>query len=622
MSAQSDRRFESLLPGIYQPWLLLASVFLQVGLGTDVAVQQTFRGRVDLVRLNVVVKDDQGQPVSGLMAADFRILDNRRQIIPDVITEARVSGSHPPGWMRSYGLDVAVNDDLETKRLVAIVIDDGRMSPFERGRRNVQDVARAVIERLGPDDLACVVFTADNSGAQDFTRDRQRLLDAVKGMRVGDTTYPPIFTVYSLDVISRVASSLGKTGARQKLIVYIGWGHQIGLQRVGAAKHPRPKNDVFGMAARADGVLREAQRSGVAIYAVDPLGSERNLKLLASSRFLANMSEFTGGFAIAGGEDFRAGLDQMFDVTGHYYVLGFSPPADAVAGVFRGVEVGVTNPKLTVQAPGGYYTPTRRAIETSEPPHRKGYELEDALRGPLPVSGLPLTLALVPYRRILTDAAYEPHVNVTLGVRRPIRAGFQLQTEVRVFDGEGRRQIASGRHQHVLQPLTGGVGLSQVRMDIPLKAGRYAVRVGAYAPDTDEVGSVFGSVVIPELRDSLVIHDGFVQIDDELPGQGVDPRPSSQREFSTRSAAAFVTQLCSGTTSASGNTAHLELKDSSGRAVATPIAAFRVPDIPARQCVFFDVPLPLAQLSSGNYLFQVVFDDKAQTRKSLVFSIK
>ena len=51
--------------------------------------------------------------------------------------------------------------------------------------RRARDMATAFIEGLGPTDLAAVVFTRDNRNAQDFTRDRARLLAAANRLSGG-----------------------------------------------------------------------------------------------------------------------------------------------------------------------------------------------------------------------------------------------------------------------------------------------------------------------------------------------------------------------------------------------------------------------------------------------------
>ena len=43
----------------------------------------------------------------------------------------------------------------------------------------VKNAARAVVDRMGPADVAAVIFTIKNKGEQEFTSDRNRLLAAI-----------------------------------------------------------------------------------------------------------------------------------------------------------------------------------------------------------------------------------------------------------------------------------------------------------------------------------------------------------------------------------------------------------------------------------------------------------
>src|SRR5688500_7832104 len=64
-------------------------------------------------------------------------------------------------------------------------MDDVTIQASVDALNSARQTARRVIERFGPSDLAAVIFTLDNRGAQDFTADRARLFAAVDKFSVG-----------------------------------------------------------------------------------------------------------------------------------------------------------------------------------------------------------------------------------------------------------------------------------------------------------------------------------------------------------------------------------------------------------------------------------------------------
>ena len=77
--------------------------------------------------------------------------------------------------------------------------------------KNVKEIGRQVIDRLGPSDLAAVIFTRDNRNSQDFTADHARLLAAVNKFTSASATWAPagivggddLYFMYSVGVLRR-----------------------------------------------------------------------------------------------------------------------------------------------------------------------------------------------------------------------------------------------------------------------------------------------------------------------------------------------------------------------------------------------------------------------------------
>lgn len=152
------------------------------------AAQQrpVFRSNTELVEIDVVVVDTDGNRVHGLTKDDFILRDRRRPQAIETFTEVRrdvertVETPRPPNTTR---VDVAANTAAEAGRLVVLVLDD--LHVFQGRTDTVKDIARKVVEELGPESSMALIQTGGEYSAE-VTTDRTRLLasiDRFKGRR-------------------------------------------------------------------------------------------------------------------------------------------------------------------------------------------------------------------------------------------------------------------------------------------------------------------------------------------------------------------------------------------------------------------------------------------------------
>src|ERR1043165_1015685 len=146
-----------------------------------VAQVPTFRAGIDLVQVDVSVFDKNRQPVRGLTAADFTIFEDGKPQKIEVFTAIEVPDvvTSKTEWVKRVSPDVTTNH-ADNRRLFAIVIDDATIQPDAPAMKRVKTAAHSVIDKLGPADLATVIFTRDNRNARDFTTDHVRLHAAVE----------------------------------------------------------------------------------------------------------------------------------------------------------------------------------------------------------------------------------------------------------------------------------------------------------------------------------------------------------------------------------------------------------------------------------------------------------
>lgn len=160
-------------------WTLAALICLVAPVSTQ---QPTFKVSVNVVDVDVTVKDPQGNFVTGLTAGDFEVFeDGKPQAIQtfsyiELPAEKRTSFAFGG---RPVPADVRSNRDVESGRVYIIVLDDVNVAPLRTAI--VRRHARDFIERhFGPQDLAAVVVTSGRKdAAQEFTNDPALLLRAI-----------------------------------------------------------------------------------------------------------------------------------------------------------------------------------------------------------------------------------------------------------------------------------------------------------------------------------------------------------------------------------------------------------------------------------------------------------
>ncbi len=211
-------------------------------LGLTPAIQQpTFRAGTDLVRLEVSVIDNKGEPVRGLTATDSRRFrqDGRPQVVttfkavdwPDTVT----NGPAPPAWADSVSRDVVTNS-VERRRLAGHH-RHGRCgcTGFDATvMESAITIAGDVIRQMGPHDLASVLFTRDSLNDQDFTSDHARLL-ATADTFVGTRSLSCMGMLDSLGTIEKAATYLTAAADVPKALVYITGSMPVDVGRIGGS---------------------------------------------------------------------------------------------------------------------------------------------------------------------------------------------------------------------------------------------------------------------------------------------------------------------------------------------------------------------------------------------------
>jgi VWFA-related protein len=607
---------------------------------------QRFRSGVDVMRLEVTVLDERRQPVRGIPEGDFSIhVDGRLQkLVAFSEVEMPVDAPASADWVREAANDVASNA-MNDARLFVIILDDAVVpfrDPFHRSKS--KDIAHRVIDGLGARDLAAVVFTLNNSHAQDLTADRSLLRRAVDTFQPWGPT--PQGTMMSLGTLRRTREFLAGLPERRSAVVYVTTGpiqsrEQFGL--LGLSEDPGagalPDQDLHAL---ADG----SRLSQVPVYAFSLAGLAApepvrggGIDLSPFGRrneWLRTLSNLSGGRAALDTNAPERETSRMFGELRSYYALAYEPdyPMD---GRRRRVEIHVNRPGTTV-LPGQrhFVTPSASAVAsvTTTRPARAG--LLDALSSPLSVGAMPLRLVATPIASARPPGR-DVAVAITLGVGLP--AGAQpgsvedVGLEVFVTDGEGRKRILRRQQSARMTRTDGEASEYEVATRVDLPPGRYHLRVAARRSSDAATGSVFTTFTVPDFgREALSLTGvaigrahpravgGRDVLDDLLPFA-----PTVERTFAAGDKVGALVRLFQTGHPAVPVSVATRITDASGSVVfersnILPASAFE-----SRQGADHQFELPLSTLTPGRYLLSFAAPAAARApelRRDVRFTVR
>lgn len=501
--------------------------------------QQTprFTTRLDLVRLDVSVLENR-RPVRGLAATDFTILEDGvpqavATFAPVAFPDAIVPSTH---WMRDVVPDVRRNDTVNDRRLFIIVLDDSTAELNTAAMRSAKVIARQVIDRLGPNDLAAILFTLNNKHAQDYTSDRRRLLAAVehfnlgfRGMTPPMSALPDVDEFYyrsSVDTLRSIAEALIALPQQRKTLVYIGQGVPVDpvvaseVQMIGEGRAIEVGRSTMHqvLMRRIQMLFEAARRANVNVYAFDTCGLRvampepppATCRPGVEQRYLEAIAEGTGGRAAIDINDQSRQVEQMFEENRSYYLLGYVPNNRRRDGRYRRIEVRVNRPGVEVRSRSGYHEPNAD-VERRQEERTIAQPLRTAISGLLPKPDVPLQVWAAPFagvRRLDADVA------LTLAVRAPVGENERPSMEtvdigIEAFSPDGRpRGRKSVRADISLQPGPEGHIGYEVRSSLRLTPGRYQLRISAHLRRTGSSGSVYYDVNVPRFSSTdLLVSD-------------------------------------------------------------------------------------------------------------------
>ena len=404
-----------------------------LSVATAAQERQTFRTSTRLVEVSVVVTTGNGQPVTGLKAADFTVTENGKPQTVSFFDETGAGSAQPRPEPSAFRIPEGPNTFTNAGKAVSgthtVLLLDRTNAAFDSQWYAKEHIGRYLQTMRPGERVALYVLAGSVQVLHDFTTDAEALREAldhyharVTGDYVASTDPGPSAgaignwlanpgdsmseyfmrkrAVDTFEMLEFLADHLAGISGRKNLV----WVSEVfaipsGLDRL----------EVLEKMHRANKALSHAQ---VSVYPVDSRGLigaysivGRNVSFTTLSRVRGNIdtmeivAEETGGRAYANTNALDRSITRAVDDSRASYVLGYYPAA-AADGRFRRIEVKVNRPRVHVRHRSGYFgaTPAGPATDT------KNSATRQALESPLQTTAVALAVKAARSRDELTIA--------------------------------------------------------------------------------------------------------------------------------------------------------------------------------------------------------------------------
>jgi VWFA-related protein len=398
----------------------------------------TFRARVNLVMVPVVVRSRNGNSVGNLTKDDFTLFDKGK---PQEITRFTIEKTAAPGETKEANKALVTPEGQAAPadipdRFVAYVFDDIHIAFGDLVR--VREAASRHLDQLAPSDRAAI-FTTSGQTNLEFTDDRAKLRETLLRIvprpiarsmmqECPDISYymaDLIFNRHDPDAISAAVAEMNACtpGAAQQARTMVeglaqrvlGTGSHESrvallvlkdiVRRMAGAPGQRiiilaspgfitpeleqDKSDLMDRAVHANVIINSLDARG--LYTDPSFDASRQVFSSAALRIksmidrqaasaqadvLAEVAAGTGGSFFQNSNDLDEGLKRLATAPEFVYLLGFSPQNLKLDGSFHALKVALkSSGPLSLQARKGYYAP--KHLEDAAETARR--EIEEAL---------------------------------------------------------------------------------------------------------------------------------------------------------------------------------------------------------------------------------------------------
>jgi VWFA-related protein len=525
------------------------------------------RSGVELIYVNVIVRDGNGNIVRHLKPEDFTLLeDDKPQTLgafdfeevpadalpadvlaepqqPILKTEAPAKPAAPDAPKPAPAPAAAATPiDLKNRRLIVLLFDSSSMQPEEL-ERAISSGRDYLAKRLTPADLVAVASVGSTLQiAQDFTADREALsvaldkLSGVDGLGFEEGSTPTgeetdadgfvaddsEFNIFNTDrrlaAIEQLSEALAPI-QQKKSIVYFSSGvtqrgedNQVQL-RMAIDRAVKANVSIYPVDARGlsaivpGGMASQASgRGGSSMFSGRGVSRQFDSQSASQDTLVALASD-TGGKAFLDTNDFGGVYTKVIADTSAYYLIGYSSTNPARDGRFRRIKVKVNKPGLRVEHRNGYYANRDFSHSGKEDRER---QLQDQLMTDLSSTDLTVWMS-TSFFRISDDRFYVPVSIAVPGSEIPFaRSSAQDRATIDIIGlMRDPQQRPVGRVRDTVKlaaPQTQEVKRKTVQYQtgFTLPPGKYRLKVVLRENQSGAIGSYESDVVVPDIRRSPV----------------------------------------------------------------------------------------------------------------------
>jgi VWFA-related protein len=398
----------------------------------DQVPQPTFKAGINFVRVDVIVTDHKGNPVTDLKAGDFEVWEDGKPQTVESFTLFKIDAltqTTPARPIRST-YDEESEAQRPDVRLFAFFMDDYHVRRGNGMRARIA-LANFVRNQVAPQDMVGIMYPLTPTDAVVMDRNHEVQAKAIEQFDGRKNDYTPrnqfedqyasypttiveqIRNDVSLSAIKGLIIKLGGLREGRKALILVSEGYsnyvppqmrRTNAQMPGTEATANPfagdgtnadRERFFGQAemiSRLRDIYELANRNNVSIYAVDPRGlaafesdidegaggisltTDRDMLRLTTDS-IRILADNTDGRAIVDTNDLSKGLTQIIRDQSAYYLLGYNSTQARADGKFHEIKVKVKRPGLEVRHRQGWldFTPEdlKRATAPSRPDRPK-----------------------------------------------------------------------------------------------------------------------------------------------------------------------------------------------------------------------------------------------------------
>jgi hypothetical protein len=311
-----------------------------------------------------------------------------------------------------------------------------------------------------------------------------------------------------------------------------------------------------------------------------------------------------------------------------YYLLGVEPPAPSSDGRFHAVQVRVNRANVDVRTRKGYYDETREERTAAAKSLATGGAAGSAIARAMPASDVPLELVAAPFA--VGDKQAALALALSIGPRAGAPPLTMPHTETvelvsSLFNPETGDNFGAQQQRLTLTWTRPDqrFNVYEVLSRLPAARGRYELRVGVRTW-SGAVASVYTSVEVPDF-DAELSTSGLVLRATPAPasapadamGNLLSFKPTSRRTFRKTDQAVAFMRIYQGKPAFAPTTVSTRLVDARNAVIADITQPVAGATTGSRSAGDYEVELPLASLSPGEYLLTVAVagNDKTLERQ-------